>query len=77
MADERRADTVSRERLAVLETQMISMMEQHKAMAENIERILKTLSEARGGWKVMMWIGGGGIAVGAFLGNIAHFPWAQ
>ena len=37
------------------------------AMRICIERISTTLSEARGGWRVMMSIGGGGGVIGAGL----------
>lgn len=39
------------------------MIEVRKALAE----INKTLSEAKGGWKVLMMIGGAGGAVGSFF----------
>lgn len=39
------------------------MAEVRKALTE----INKTLSEARGGWKILMMIGGAGGAVGSFI----------
>jgi prefoldin subunit 5 len=41
----------------------VEMKEVRKALGE----INKTLSEARGGWKVLMLIGGAGGAVGSFV----------
>lgn len=36
-----------------------------KLMSERIKTVEDTLLEAKGGWKVMMWIAGGSSAVGA------------
>ena len=69
MTDERRTDNESRERIVVLETQMNAMLEQHKQMAHDIRIILNTLAEARGGWRLMMAVGGAGGLLGAFLGK--------
>lgn len=41
----------------------VEMAEVRKALSE----INKTLSEAKGGWKVLMLIGGAGGAVGSFI----------
>ncbi len=65
--DDRRADSESRERIAVLETQMNAMLKQHADMAKDIRSILATLSEAKGGWKMLLLVGGAGGAVGAYL----------
>lgn len=69
MDEERRTDHESRERISVLETQMNAMMTQHKDMARDIKIILNTLAEAKGGWRMMMLIGGAGGVVGAFIGK--------
>jgi len=61
---ERRLDN---ERVAVLETELKAMKAQHAEMAADIKIILQTLSEARGGWRVMMLVGGASGVVGAFL----------
>jgi len=66
---ERRKDHEQRERIAVLETQMAAMLKQHDDMAADIKVILNTLAEARGGWRMMMLVGGAGGAIGAFLGK--------
>jgi len=67
MAEDRRTDFDSRERIAVLETQMQAMLKQHEQMAKDIKVILATLSEAKGGWKMLLLVGGSGGIVGAFL----------
>lgn len=64
---DRRTDQDSRERIAVLETQMKSMLKQHEGMARDIRTILETLSEAKGGWRFLLLIAGAGGAVGTFL----------
>ena len=38
-----------------------------KQVREALAEINKTLSEAKGGWKVLMMIGGAGGAVGSFV----------
>lgn len=64
---ERRTDLESRERIAVLETQMQALLRQHDGMARDIKAILSTLSEAKGGWKMLLLVGGAGGVVGTFL----------
>jgi len=52
------------------------MKEDIKAIRKALEDIDKTLSEAKGGWKVLMWAGGAVSAVtatvGFFTGRITH-----
>jgi len=48
------------------------------AMQATLTTIEKTLSEARGGWKVLMMIGGAGGALGAALTQLIHSaPWSK
>jgi chromosome condensin MukBEF ATPase and DNA-binding subunit MukB len=61
---ERRAEN---ERIAVLETELMAMKKQHADMAADIKTILATLSEAKGGWRVMMMVGGASGVLGAFI----------
>ena len=68
-ATENRKDHESRERIAVLESQMSAMLEQHKQMAIDIRAILNTLAEARGGWRLMVAVGGAGGLLGAIIGK--------
>ena len=53
-------------------------------MKKDIEEIIKSLanidkvlSEARGGWKTLMWAAGAGSAVTAFLIMIQQFFWGK
>jgi len=49
-----------------------------KAMQESLVAIDKTLSEARGGWKVLMMMGGAGGALGAMFTQVVHsVPWGK
>jgi len=64
---DRRTDQDSRERIAVLETQMRAMLQQHNEMSHDVKIILSTLSEAKGGWRMLLLVGGAGGAVGTFL----------
>lgn len=56
-------------RLAVLESQFAEMQRQQHSMAADIKEILRTLSEAKGGWRMVMLLGGSAGVLGAFLGK--------
>lgn len=64
---ERRSDSDSRERIAVLETQMRSICEQLKTINASLAGIQSVLSEAKGGWKMLLLISGAGGMAGALL----------
>lgn len=64
---ERRTDSESRERIAVLETQMRSICEQLKTIKSSLDGIQSVLSEAKGGWKMLLMVGGAGGMVGAYV----------
>ena len=51
-----------------LQNDMDAMKEDVAAIRMSIEEINKTLSEARGGWKVLIWAGGAASAVSALVG---------
>ena len=50
-----------------LQDDMDKMLESMKTMQATLTAIDKTLSEAKGGWKMLMLVGGAGGAVGSFL----------
>ena len=50
---------------------MDKMLESMKTMQATLTAIDKTLSEAKGGWKMLMLVGGAGGAVGSFLTYLA------
>jgi len=51
---------------------MDKMLESMKTMQATLTAIDKTLSEAKGGWKMLMLVGGAGGAVGSFLTYLAN-----
>ena len=44
---------------------------------KSLANIDKVLSEARGGWKTLMWVAGAGSAVTAFLIMLQQFFWGK
>lgn len=50
-----------------LQDDMDKVLESIKIMQATLAAIDKTLSEAKGGWKMLMLVGGAGGAVGSFL----------
>ena len=49
-----------------------------KAMQESLVAIDKTLSEAKGGWRVLLLMGGAGGALGAVLTQfVQSVPWSK
>ena len=51
---------------------MDKIVESMAAMQKSLAEINTTLSEAKGGWKVLMMIGGAGGALGAVLTQLVH-----
>jgi hypothetical protein len=56
-----------------LQDDMDKMLENMKAMQATLTAIDKTLSEARGGWKVLMLVGGASSVVGAGLVQLVNW----
>lgn len=54
-----------------LQDDMDAMKTDVAAIRKSIEEINKTLSEARGGWKVLMWAGGAASGLSALAGFIS------
>ena len=59
--------------IAHLQSDMDKLVESVAIMQKTLMDIDKTLSEAKGGWKMLLAVGGAGGAVGAFLVQIAHW----
>jgi prefoldin subunit 5 len=55
-----------------LQDDMDKLVESMTAMQKSLAEINTTLSEAKGGWKVLMMIGGAGGALGAVVTQIVH-----
>jgi prefoldin subunit 5 len=61
-----------------LQDDMDKLVESMAAMQKSLAEINTTLSEAKGGWKVLMMIGGAGGALGAVLTQVIHsIPWTK
>jgi len=56
-----------------LQDDMDKMLESMKTMQATLTAIDKTLSEAKGGWKMLMLVGGAGGVVGSFLTYLANW----
>jgi prefoldin subunit 5 len=55
-----------------LQDDMDKIVESMAAMQKSLAEINTTLSEAKGGWKVLMMIGGAGGALGAVITQLVH-----
>lgn len=61
-----------------LQDDMDKLVESMQAMQKTLADIQNTLSEAKGGWKVLMMFGGAGGAVGAVITQFIHSaPWGK
>ena len=61
-----------------LQEDMDKLVASVKAMQETLVAIDKTLSEARGGWKMLMILGGAGGVLGSALTQLLHsLPWSK
>lgn len=59
-----------RERLATLEQQMRDSREDMAELKLDVKAIRSVLAEARGGWKLLMLLGGAAAAIGAAFGKL-------
>lgn len=61
-----------------LQDDMDKLVESMAVMNKTLLDINTTLSEAKGGWKVLMMFGGAGGVLGALLTQLIHsFPWPK
>ena len=57
-----------------LQTDMDKLVKDMEELKASIAEISKTLSEAKGGWQVLMVMGGLGVAIGSAIGwAVAYF----
>ena len=56
-----------------MQEDMEKMLEQMKVMQATLSAINTTLSEAKGGWKMLLMIGGASGAAGAILVKLIHW----
>jgi hypothetical protein len=59
-----------------LQDDMDKMLENMKAMQATLTAIDRTLSEAKGGWRVLMMVAGASGTIGAGLVQIVHW-WSK
>ena len=59
--------------IAHLQNDMDKMLENMKAMQATLTAIDKTLSEAKGGWKMLMLLSGASGTIGAGLVQLVHW----
>jgi prefoldin subunit 5 len=59
--------------IAHLQSDMDKLVASVAVMQKTLADIDKTLSEAKGGWKMLLAVGGAGGAAGAFLVQVAHW----
>ncbi len=71
MADEYTRDSLQiarlEERVQTIVRDMEAQNVKLEAMSAQLDRVLSTLSEARGGWKTLMWIGGASASAGGLV----------
>jgi cation transport ATPase len=58
--------------IAHLQSDMDKLVESVAAMQKTLAEIDKTLSEAKGGWKMLMMLGGAGGVLGAVITQVIH-----
>ena len=64
--------------IAHLQDDMDKLVASMTAMQKTLSDIDKTLSEAKGGWKMLMLLGGAGGVLGAALTQVIHsLPWGK
>jgi len=56
-----------------LQADMDKMSDDMEDVKQSLQAINKTLSEAQGGWKMMMMVGGFGAAIGSLIAWILNF----
>ena len=55
-----------------LQSDMDKLVQDMESIKATLNDINATLAEARGGWKVLMMVGGAGGALGAVVTQVAH-----
>ena len=55
-----------------LQSDMDKLVADMEAIKDTLANINQTLAEARGGWKILMMVGGAGGALGAVVTQFAH-----
>lgn len=71
MSDEYTKDSLQiarlEERIATIDRDMRMQTERLELMQAQLAQVLSALSEAKGGWRTLMWLGGAAAAMGALI----------
>ena len=66
--------------LGRMETEIVALSQRLSSLTTTLDKntqkldtINRTLSEARGGWRVLMWVGGASAAGGALVSNLLTY----
>lgn len=63
--------------IEALEKELFEIKMDQRRIFEKLDSINQTLSEAKGGWKLFMIVGGASAAFGAFLVKVMSFWWGR
>ena len=53
--------------IAVLKSELAAIKVKQTQIEEKLDMVLEKLSEARGGWRTLMWLGGAAAALGGLI----------
>jgi len=71
MSDEYTKDSLQiarlEERIATIDRDMRLQTERLELMQAQLAQVLNALSEAKGGWRTLMWLGGASAAMGGLI----------
>lgn len=59
---------VLKEQMRTLATSLSEMKEVNRQQSEKLDKVLTQLSEAKGGWRTMLWMGGAAATLSGILG---------
>jgi prefoldin subunit 5 len=66
------AQAVTAEKISRIESDLEELATSIRQLNETLTEISVTLSEAKGGWKMLMVVGGAGAAMGSGIGYLIH-----
>ena len=66
------AQAVTAEKINRIESDLEALSLSLRELNETLTEISVTLSEAKGGWKMLMVVGGAGAAMGSGIGYLIH-----
>ncbi len=55
------------ERISTIDRDMRAQTEKLESMQKQLTQVLEALSEAKGGWRTLMWLGGAAATFGALV----------